>query len=286
MLDIERSRIAAPSLSEQGGVRKDGKLPVTLAEAKAGVQDFYVIANSLPAQFQQKFVNSHDLLRGFIGLTPEVGIFHTPTTPHDLYPQVVIQTSREVTDNILFVPHYFSDGSYRKTSLINRQAVKTVMNNYPQFFEGRAIEDVDTWIAEHAYQWLGDTVESDEVGHICCVRHGVLSGFPVDSVLQFKPYADAGGKLDVRLLTPEEEKYFYDFRFGRILRNTENATALRQLLERMSPKRPLSEDEIQILTKSRIMPSFALGGFIGFDYENDKKYINRAEDIYIRSGAI
>lgn len=153
-----------------------GKLPTDIEIARQGVNYFQTTVDCLPLKAKGIFLNSLDIQNCFIGTSPEVTSDLDRLSPSQLseLSNILSQTA----PNMLLIPHYKGD-MLVSVSLLNLKAVRKVIENYPEYFPEKAKTDVRKWLLENKNEWFGGY--RDIVG----IRYGLLSGFPLTSVLKF-----------------------------------------------------------------------------------------------------
>ncbi|QBD76292.1 hypothetical protein EPA93_09840 [Ktedonosporobacter rubrisoli] len=191
------------------------KLPTSRAIAEEAFAEFMALREQFPPQAKQllmglatkgpqrlfKFI---EVRRCVSGISPEIAF-----EEHVL--EVFLEEAAPQLEQIIntraerfFVYHKARTPEYdwEKYSLFNLLAVQQVARNYPQYFPEEVLREPRNWLQNNWMLW------ADGRG-MNCIRYGLLSGFPLGSVLKFAMYKEVRKKLEdgqETALTEEERE--------------------------------------------------------------------------------
>ena len=249
-------------------------LPTTDAIARQGAKEYQAVITSLKVRELKKlFTTDPATARCFIGTEP-VSSFNFQTYYFDSTIESMRELEKSFPGNIKMLSILESDKSksIHGYYLCNLTAVEIVMSNYPQYFPiGYSASEYLTTFKRYKYNNRG----SDQI-----IENGLLSGFPLQSVLDFIKYSQITEKIDTSLIsTTRDTDFFYGY-FQKERSEIEK-NKMRKILEQTFS---LSEDEITHYLKRRTQTApQRIQSFISF-HESDDKYIADIDQIYLGSG--
>jgi hypothetical protein len=122
-----------------------------------------------------------DVQRCFVGISAEI-VFEErdiATNPRHLFDETVSYVNEQLTN--FFFYHSPSD----RYHLFNLQAVRLIATNYPIYFPAEVSTDTNIWLQQNWHMWADGKDEN-------CIRYGLLSGFPLEAVVQFAQHKRTG----------------------------------------------------------------------------------------------
>jgi hypothetical protein len=155
----------------------DGKLPTNPEIIKDGLSSYLRVLNRLPADLQIALQEDTQIQGCFVGVTPEVGsendisFFEGPNKTR--FEEIKRIFAEEAPEMVII-------GSGK--SLINLKAAAQVMANFPEYFPQVAKDNLENWLKLDITQWSTYSEKPDDIREI---RWGLLSGYPLESVLQW-----------------------------------------------------------------------------------------------------
>lgn len=127
-----------------------------------------------------------DVQRCFVGISAEM-VFEEQdiaTNPRHVFDEAVAYINEHLPDFFFF--HALSD----RYHLFNLRAVRLLAARYPAYFPAEVGTDTRDWLQTHWRMWADGHGKN-------CIRYGLLSGFPLHSVLQFAEHKRTGQKLSL-----------------------------------------------------------------------------------------
>ncbi|HEU5380264.1 MAG TPA: hypothetical protein VFV38_32980 [Ktedonobacteraceae bacterium] len=126
-----------------------------------------------------KPIRNTDVQRCFFGLSAEI-VFEErdiAANPRNLFEETASYINEYLEDFIFF--HDPSD----RYHLFNLQAVRQVAINYPEYFPIEVTGNPRPWLEQNWNLWEDGKREN-------CIRYGLLSGFPLEAVLNFSEHKE------------------------------------------------------------------------------------------------
>lgn len=260
------------------------RLPTTLEIAQAGTQEFKRVLHATrhwergaPAGI----LFNKSIRNCFLGISPHVSLSEKNLAPpagevrSGFMQQKFIPLTRKNATNILIVPLEKSEqGFIDQVVLVNIKAAQRVVSNYPEYFPDIAQTDTKAWATAFATQDVSD-LSSDERERRE-LQIGLLSGYPLGSVLEYPIYRGAISKISTH--APE---LLFDTIQAIQSSNDRNRTFLNKVVEDLA--NVLDVKERRVLLAAHMFDDPLQGG-VSLDEERDRKYIEKLKEIYEQSG--
>lgn len=268
-------------------------LPSTPEIAKQGAIDLAGVLKKADSKTKDAILSLPRLWGCFAGVTPEIAL-----QDHDLngmstevlskIQSLVNTTSEGIIMATLQIPEY---GNKKHLEVINLRSAKRVIDQYSQYFPPEARGNTKDWLLNNYAAW----VDGSEL--INQVRYGLLSGFPIDAILDMQEYTSGRYKvLSGDLILPEEKLVFMRYDSTRAGENekVEYSSIVEKAMSKITKLINVGQyDKSKQVTEKEKIKFFRVNNphsqlynfsYYGFNSSRDKNYISSLDSLYQDSG--
>lgn len=164
------------AVSEQKAESFVAKLPTNMEVAQKGAENFEKVVQRFPDRLKLIFLNSIQIQGCFVGVTPEVGS-EEETPLNNLGTAQMLELVKILSQEAPEIE--IANGGQ---ILINVEAARRVIGNYPEYFPEGVVCSLRSWLVVNKNEWCYYSLDREDQRE---VRWGLLSGYPLTSVLCF-----------------------------------------------------------------------------------------------------